>query len=284
MVKSAIVMDGRPLAKKIKRNLAFRIDTMERKPGLAVISVGNTDASKIYENVKRKDCQECGIYYEHHHLPEDATSTDEIIRVINKLNNNDRIDGIVIQFPLPEEINEQLIRMAIRPDKDVECIHPINSGGLMLNMDCLLPCTPAAVMELLEEYDISTMYKTATVIGRSNIVGKPMAMLLTQRNATVTICHTMTPNLKEACLGADIIISAAGQPNLITADMVRVGATVIDVGINRDEVGNLCGDVDYKEVSKKAFWITPVPGGVGPVTRAVLMDNVLHAAIAHVKY
>ena len=207
----------------------------------------------------------------------------ELLDGIHFLNDREGIDGILIQFPLPGHLDDREIQLAIRPDKDVDCVHPSNLGDLILGVDCFWPCTPAGVMRLLAEYNIDPAYKNCAMVGRSNIVGKPQAMLLLRSDCTVTVCHTKTPDLAAECRRADILISAAGHPGLITAGMVKEGAVVIDVAVNRDAAGKLCGDVDYEAIREKASYITPVPGGVGPVTRAVLMENTLTAARLHGK-
>lgn len=279
---SAVVMDGKALAAKIREQVRLQVEQMERKPGMAMVLVGENPAAQVYEAGKRKDCQQCGIYYETFRLPEDVPQK-ELLDVIHFLNDREGIDGILIQFPLPEHLDDRAIQLAIRPDKDVDCVHPSNVGDLTLGVDCFWPCTPAGVMRLLAEYHIDPARKNCTMVGRSNIVGKPQAMLLLRSDCTVTVCHTKTPDLAAECRRGDILISAAGYPGLITVDMVKEGAVVIDVAVNRDEAGKLCGDVDYGPVAEIASYITPVPGGVGPVTRAVLMENTLAAALKHGK-
>ena len=279
---AAIVMDGKALAAKIKEQVRLRVEQMERKPGMAMVLVGENPAAQVYEAGKRKDCQQCGIYYETYRLPEDVPQK-ELLDVIDFLNEREGIDGILIQFPLPEHLDDRAVQLAIRPDKDVDCVHPSNVGDLTLGVDCFWPCTPAGVMRLLAEYDIDPAFKNCTMVGRSNIVGKPQAMLLLRRDCTVTVCHTKTPDLAAECRRADILITAAGRPGLITADMVKEGAVVIDVAMNLDAQGGLCGDVAFEAVAPKASFLTPVPGGVGPVTRAVLMENTLTAALRHGK-
>lgn len=279
---AAIVMDGKALAAKIKEQVRLRVEKMERKPGMAMVLVGENPAAQVYERGKGQDCRQCGIYYETYRLPEDVPQK-ELLDVIDFLNEREGIDGILIQFPLPGHLDGREIQLAIRPDKDVDCVHPSNMGDLTFGVDCFWPCTPAGVMRLLAEYDIDPAGKNCAMVGRSNIVGKPQAMLLLRRDCTVTVCHTKTPDLAAECRRADILITAAGRPGLITADMVKEGAVVIDVAVNRDEAGKLCGDVDYSPVAEVASYITPVPGGVGPVTRAVLMENTLTAALRHGK-
>lgn len=279
---AAIVMDGKALATKIKGEVAERVSVMEQKPGLAVILVGNNQASRVYVNGKKKDCGECGIYSQEYTLPEDATQ-QELLELIEQLNGREDIDGILVQLPLPRHLDEKEVLLAIRPDKDVDCFHPFNVGRMMIGEEGFKPCTPAGVMRMLEEYGIDPAGKRCVIVGRSNIVGKPQAMLMVQKNATVTICHTKTADLKAECLNADILVAAAGRVNLITGDMVKEGAVVVDVAMNRNEEGKLCGDVAYNECAVKASYITPVPGGVGPLTRAMLMENTLLAAKMHHK-
>ena len=279
---AAVVMDGKALAAKIKEQVRLQVEQMERKPGMAMVLVGENSAAQVYEAGKQRDCRQCGIYYETYRLPEDVPQA-ELLDVIRFLNEREGIDGILIQFPLPGHLDGREIQQAIRPDKDVDCVHPSNMGDLTFGVDSFWPCTPAGVMRLLAEYNIDPAYKNCAVVGRSNIVGKPQAMLLLRRDCTVTVCHTKTPDLAAECRRADILISAAGCPGLITAGMIKEGAVVIDVAINRDDHGKLCGDVDYGAALEKASYITPVPGGVGPVTRAVLMENTLAAALRHGK-
>lgn len=279
---SATVMDGKALAAKIKEQVRLRVEEMEHKPGMAMVLVGENPAAQVYERGKGQDCRQCGIYYETYRLPEDVPQK-ELLDVIDFLNEREGIDGILIQFPLPEHLDDRAVQLAIRPDKDVDCVHPSNVGDLTLGVDYFWPCTPAGVMRLLAEYDIDPAFKNCTMVGRSNIVGKPQAMLLLRGDCTVTVCHTKTPDLAAECRRADILISAAGHPGLIRADMVKEGAVVIDVAVNRDAQGKMCGDADYEAVRERASYITPVPGGVGPVTRAVLMENTLTAALRHGK-
>lgn len=273
-------IDGKTVAAKVKERVRQEAKKLPRKPGLAVILVGNDPASRVYVNGKRKDCEECGFYSEEYTLQENV-SQQELLELVETLNSREDIDGILVQLPLPKHIHERTIIEAISPAKDVDCFHPINVGNLMIGEKNFLPCTPTGIMELLEEYGIDPAGKRAVVVGRSNIVGKPIALLLLARNATVTICHSKTPDLAEHCRQADILVAAVGRRGLITADMVKEGAVVIDVAMNRDENGKLCGDVDYEAVAEKASYITPVPGGVGPMTRAVLMENTLLAAKRH---
>ena len=247
------------------------------KVGLAVVLVGNDPASQVYVNNTEKACQECGFYSEKYLLDENV-SMKELLDLIEVLNNRDEISGILVQLPLPKHLDEKEVINAINPAKDVDAFHPVNVGKIMIGDFDFLPCTPAGVMELIKESGIDPEGKECVVIGRSNIVGKPQAMLLLHKNATVTICHSRTKNLKEVTKRADILVAAVGKAKFVTEDMVKEGAVVIDVGMNRDENGKLCGDVDFENVSKIAGAITPVPGGVGPMTIAMLMQNTLKAA------
>lgn len=279
---SAVVMDGKALAAKVKEQVRQKAEKLGRRPGLAVIIVGDNPASRVYVNGKKKDCEECGFYSEEHALPGTAAQ-EELLELIAALNEREDIDGILVQLPLPEQFNEQEVLRAIRPDKDVDCFHPYNVGKLMIGEKGFLPCTPAGVMRMLEEYGVDVGGKHCVMVGRSNIVGKPQSILMLQKHATVTICHSRTPDLAEQCRRADILVAAVGKVGLITADMVKEGAVVVDVAMNRNEQGKLCGDVCYGEVAQKASYITPVPGGVGPMTRAMLMENTLYAAVSHGK-
>ena len=274
---AAVVMDGKALAAKIKEEVRQKVERMERKPGMAVVLVGEDPAALAYEAGKRKDCQEWGVYYDTFRLPEAATQ-EELLDVIGVLNDREDIDGILLLLPLPRHLDEGEAVRAIRPDKDVDCVSPVNLGQLLLGGEGFRPCTPAGVMRLLEEYGVDPEGKNCVVVGRSHVVGKPQALLLLGKNGTVTICHSRTPDLAAECRRADILVSAAGRPGLITGDMVKEGAVVIDVAMNRDAQGKLCGDVDYA-AAERAAYITPVPGGTGPVTRAVLMEQVLAAAL-----
>lgn len=276
----AIVLDGKALAAKCKEEVKKEAESLKRKPGLAVIIVGNNPASRVYVNSKRKDCEDCGFLSEEYAMPEETTQ-EELITLIETLNSREDIDGILCQLPLPKGIDEEAVLMAISPDKDVDGFHPMNMGSLLVGKEGFLPCTPYGVMEILKEYGIDPHGKHCVVVGRSNIVGKPMALLLLQKHGTVAICHSRTKNLAEVCRTADILVAAVGKVNLITADMVKPGAVVIDVAMNRNEAGKLCGDVDYPAVEAVASAITPVPGGVGPMTRAMLMKNTLLAAQKH---
>ena len=276
----AQILDGKALAKKIKEQVAADAAALPRRPGLAVILVGENPASQVYVRGKEKDCEECGILNLGRKLPA-QTSEEELLTLIAQMNADPAVDGILVQLPLPGHIDEGKVLRAISPAKDVDCFHPENVGEMMVGDPICWPCTPYGVMELLREYGISASGKHCVVLGRSNIVGKPMTLLLLRDNGTVTVCHSRTPDLKEQCLQADILVSAVGKVNLVTADMVKEGAVVVDVAMNRNEAGKLCGDVDYAAVAEKASYITPVPGGVGPMTRAILMKNVLAAAKDH---
>lgn len=270
-------LDGKALASKIKERVRTEAAGLPRRPGLAVVLVGNDPASRVYVTSKRKDCEECGFYSEEYALLENTTQA-ELLELVETLNGREDIDGILVQLPLPGHLDEEAVIQAIDPAKDVDGFHPVNAGNLLIGRPGFLPCTPAGVMDLLDEYGIDPAGKRAVVVGRSNIVGKPMALLLLRRNATVTVCHSRTPDLAEYCRQADILVAAVGRRGLITADMVKEGATVVDVAMNRDENGKLCGDVDFAAVAEKAAYLTPVPGGVGPMTRAALMENTLLAA------
>lgn len=279
---SAVRMDGKMVSAKVRGSILEEVNGLKEKgvrPGLAVIIVGEDPASKVYVRNKERACEECGFYSEKYALPEETTQ-EELLGLIDELNHNPHIDGILCQLPVPKHIDEQAIIDAISPEKDVDAFHPINVGKIMVGNFDFLPCTPAGVMQLLEEYDIDPNGKNCVVIGRSNIVGKPMAMLLLHKNGTVTICHSRTKNLKEVCAKADILVAAVGKADFVTADMVKDGAVVIDVGMNRKE-GKLCGDVAFDEVNEKASYLTPVPGGVGPMTITMLMKNTLKAAKLH---
>ena len=251
-------------------------------PGLAVIIVGDDPASRVYVNNKKKACEEIGILSEEYALPAETTE-EELLGLIDKLNNDKKISGILVQLPLPKGIDEEKVLNRINPKKDVDAFHPVNVGKIMVGNFDFVPCTPAGVMELIAESGIDISGKECVVVGRSNIVGKPMSMLLLHKNATVTICHSRTKNLSEVVKGADVVVAAVGKAKFVTADMVKEGAVVIDVGINRMDNGKLCGDVDFDAVAPKCSYITPVPGGVGPMTIAVLMQNTLKAAEAKIK-
>lgn len=278
---SAKILDGKALAAKIKASMAEKVKSMTSRPGLAVILVGDNQASRVYVTSKRKDCEECGFYSEEYTLPTEAEPQD-LLDLIDVLNNRTEIDGILVQLPLPPQFDEKAVLLAIDPDKDVDGFHPMNVGKLMTGEPCFLPCTPAGVMALLEEANIDPAGKHCVVLGRSNIVGKPQALLMLQKDATVTICHSKTPDMAAKCKDADILVCAVGKTGLITPDMVKEGAIIIDVAMNRDENGKLCGDC-CRETYEKASYYTPVPGGVGPMTRAMLMDNTYRAAKMHGK-
>ena len=274
---AATIMDGKALAAKVKEEVRQQTAQMGRKPGLAVVLVGDDPASRVYVNGKKRDCGECGIYSEEYALPAE-TSQQELLELVEALNGREDIDGILVQLPLPGHLDEEAVLNAIDPEKDVDCFHPVNVGRLVIGSPVFLPCTPAGVMEMLKEYDIPVRGKQCVVLGRSNIVGKPMGALLLQQDGTVITCHSRTPDLAKYTREADILISAVGRVGLVSADMVKEGAVVIDVAMNRNAEGKLCGDVDYAAVEPKASYITPVPGGVGPMTRAMLMQNLLTAA------
>ncbi|MBE6940647.1 MAG: bifunctional methylenetetrahydrofolate dehydrogenase/methenyltetrahydrofolate cyclohydrolase FolD [Ruminococcaceae bacterium] len=278
----AIRIDGKALAAQVKERVRQEAERLPRRPGLAVILVGENPASKVYVNGKEKDCAECGIISFPYKLPEETTQ-EELLALIRRLNEDEAVDGILCQLPLPKALDEDLVIHSILPEKDVDCFHPFNVGRMSIGDPVFLPCTPAGVMEMLRAYEIPVAGKRCVVLGRSNIVGKPMAMLLNQADGTVTVCHSRTPDMAALAREADILVSAVGRTGLVTADMVKEGAVVIDVAMNRDENGKLCGDVVFDEVEPKASYITPVPGGVGPMTRAVLMQNILTAAKAHQK-
>ncbi len=275
-----IIMDGKALAAKVKREVRAEAEGLPRRPGLAVIIVGDDPASRVYVNSKRKDCEDCGFLSEEYALPA-GTKQEELIALIEKLNDREEIDGILCQLPLPKGLDEEAVLMAISPSKDVDGFHPMNMGALLVGKEGFLPCTPYGIMEMLHEYDIDPKGKRCVVIGRSNIVGKPMALLLLQEHGTVTICHSRTQDLAAVCREADILVAAVGKVDMVTADMVKPGAVVVDVAMNRNAAGKLCGDVDYPAVKEIASAITPVPGGVGPMTRAMLMKNTLIAAKSH---
>ena len=279
---SALLMDGKALAARKKEEVREKVAALKRPACLAVILVGDNPASQVYVRSKEKDCQECGIACKDFRLPE-STTEQELLALVDQMNGDPEVDGILVQLPLPAQIREQVILEHIRPDKDVDAFHPENVGLICQGRNRYLPCTPAGVMELLHDAGIDPAGKHCVVLGRSNIVGKPMALLLLQEHATVTICHSRTADLKAQCLQADILVSAVGRRGLVTADMVKEGAVVVDVAMNRNEAGKLCGDVDFDAVSQKASYITPVPGGVGPMTRAMLMENTLTAARSHGK-
>lgn len=273
-------MDGKELAKTIRAELKEEVESLKKKgihPKLAVIMVGEDKASAVYVRNKSKACNEVGVEYEEFLLPTETTM-DKLLGLIETLNQDTNIDGILLQSPIPKHLDIDEAFRAIDPGKDVDGFHPVNVGKLSLNQDCFVSCTPFGIIKMLETYHVPIEGKHAVIIGRSNIVGKPLIQCLLNKNATVTICHSKTQNLEEVTKQADILIAAIGKPEFVTANMVKEGATVIDVGINRTEDGKLVGDVNFEEVSKKASYITPVPGGVGPMTVAMLMTNVVKAA------
>ena len=276
----AKIIDGKAVSQFVKDEVKKEVSALGEKGvsvGLAVIIVGNDPASRTYVNNKKKACEATGIISEEYALPEDTTM-DELLALIKELNAKKSINGILCQLPLPKHLDEKAVIENIDPIKDVDAFHAVNTGHIMIGDYSFLPCTPAGIMEMLKYYNIEIEGKECVVIGRSNIVGKPMAMLLLQKNGTVTICHSRTKNLKEVTSRADILVAAVGIPYFVTADMVKDGAVVIDVGMDRNKEGKLCGEVDFAEVEKKASYITPVPGGVGPMTIATLMKNTVTAA------
>ncbi len=273
-------IDGKAVAASVRAQVAEEAAALKEqgiRPGLAVVIVGDDPASRTYVNNKKKACAETGIYSEEYALPA-STTQEELMALVEKLNRKEEIHGILVQSPLPKGLDEKAVIEAINPAKDVDAFHPENVGRIMIGNFHFLPCTPAGVIELIRSQGIEIAGKNCVVVGRSNIVGKPMAMLLLHNNGTVTICHSRTRNLKEICASADILVAAVGKPKFITEDMVKPGAVVIDVGMDRDENGKLCGDVDFAHVEPKAGYITPVPGGVGPMTIAMLLKNTITAA------
>ncbi|MFY9198838.1 MAG: bifunctional methylenetetrahydrofolate dehydrogenase/methenyltetrahydrofolate cyclohydrolase FolD [Acutalibacteraceae bacterium] len=276
----AKIIDGKAVSAMIKESVAQQTKELVSsgiKPKLAVVIVGDDSASRVYVNNKKKACEVVGFESVEYALSKDTTQ-EELLKLIEKLNNDKSVNGILCQLPLPKQIDEEAIITAISPLKDVDAFHAENVGHIMIGNYTFLPCTPAGVMELLKSENIEIEGKNCVIIGRSNIVGKPMSMLLLQKNGTVTICHSKTKNLKEITKSADILVAAIGVAKFVTADMIKPGAVVIDVGMNRDENGKLCGDVDFDDVKQTASYITPVPGGVGPMTIAMLMQNTLMAA------
>ncbi len=277
----AKLINGKEIAASVRKRVRFEAAELREKtgvvPGLAVILVGDDPASKIYVGNKKKACLEAGFNSFEHILPAETTQ-QELLELIERLNEDPAVHGILCQLPLPKHIDERAVIAAISPKKDVDAFHPVNVGKIMIGDYDFLPCTPAGVMELIHSTGVSVGGKRCVVVGRSNIVGKPMSMLLLHENGTVTVCHSKTADLADECRRADILVAAVGKAKLITADMVKEGAVVIDVGMNRDSNGKLCGDVDFENVEPKASFITPVPGGVGPMTIAMLMCNTLTAA------
>ncbi len=273
------LIDGKIISASVKERVKGEVALLKEQgitTGLAVIIVGEDPASKVYVSNKKKACEDLGIISEEYALPENTTQ-EELLKLIDELNKKSSINGILCQLPLPRHLDEQAVINAILPEKDVDAFHPQNVGKIMLGDYDFVPCTPAGIMEMLQYENIDIEGKTCVVIGRSNIVGKPMGMLLLHKNGTVTICHSRTKDLASVCREADILVAAVGRPNFVTADMVKEGAVVIDVGINRVD-GKLVGDVDFNAVKDKCSAITPVPGGVGPMTIAMLMQNTLTAA------
>lgn len=274
------IIDGKLISKSVKDKIAEEVKELKKigvTPGLAVIIVGENPASQIYVRNKQRACEEVGFESFKYEMPENTTQ-DELLELIKKLNDDDSVNGILCQLPLPKHIDESTVINNISPKKDVDAFHPENVGRIMIGDYSFLPCTPAGVMELIASTGTDIAGKECVVVGRSNIVGKPMAMLLLHKSGTVTICHSKTKDLKAECQRADILVAAVGVPKLITGDMVKEGAVLIDVGMNRDENGKLCGDIDFDSCKDKASYITPVPGGVGPMTIAMLMKNTLTAA------
>lgn len=277
------IIDGKAISAAIRQELAEKTKQFKKEngfaPGLAVIIVGEDPASKVYVRNKHRACEEIGFASFGYELPADTTE-DELIGLVKKLNADERVHGILVQLPLPKHLDEEKVLLTIDPRKDVDAFHPYNVGKIMIGNYDFLPCTPAGVMELLKRSGISAEGKECVVVGRSNIVGKPQAMLLLQANGTVTVCHSRTKNLKEVCRRADILVAAIGKPEFFDASYIKEGAVVIDVGMNRRPAdGKLCGDVDYASVEPHASYITPVPGGVGPMTIAMLMQNTFTAAV-----
>lgn len=276
----AKLINGKEVSLAVQERIRKETEALKEKgitPGLAVVIVGDDPASRTYVNNKKKACERVGFHSEEYALPT-TTTQEELLALVKELNQRPEINGILVQSPLPKGLDEKMIVENIDPNKDVDAFHAVNVGKIMIGDFSFLPCTPAGVIELLDYEGIDIAGKECVVLGRSNIVGKPMAMLLLHRNGTVTICHSRTKNLQEVCSRADILVAAVGKPGFVTGDMVKEGAVVIDVGINRNAEGKLCGDVDFDSVVPKAAYLTPVPGGVGPMTIAMLMQNTLTAA------
>lgn len=274
------IINGKEVSSAVREQIANEVALLKNNgvtAGLAVIIVGNDPASKVYVDNKKKGCEQTGMNSFEYALPEETT-TEELIALIDKLNNDSNVHGILCQLPVPKHIDEEKVLNAISPEKDVDAFHPVNCGKVMTGDYKFAPCTPSGMMEMLKYYNIPVAGKHCVIIGRSNIVGKPMAMLMLENNATVTICHSKTENLSEITKQADILVAAVGKPKFVTADMVKDGAVVLDVGINRMTDGKLCGDVDFDNVADKTSFITPVPGGVGPMTITMLLKNTLEAA------
>lgn len=276
----AVIIDGKEVAKKTRENLKKEVEELKAiniKPKLAVVMVGDNAASKVYVKNKSKACNEVGVEYEEYFLDTNTTQK-ELIELIKKLNEDTSVNGILLQSPLPPHLDINEAFQTIDYRKDVDGFHPMNVGKLVLGQDTFVSCTPYGIMRLFEEYDIDLCGKNVVILGRSNIVGKPLVQCCLNKNATVTVCHSKTKDVTEAARNADVLISAIGKPNFVTENMVKDGAVVIDVGINRLDTGKIVGDVDFENVSKKASYITPVPGGVGPMTVAMLLNNVVKAA------
>lgn len=274
------IIDGKAVSAQVKERIRLETEQLKKKGievGLAVVIVGDDPASKVYVRNKKKACETVGFNSYEYALPAETTE-EELLDLVQKLNNDDKVNGILVQLPLPKHLDDKVIINNILPEKDVDAFHPVNVGKIMIGDYSFLPCTPAGVMELIASTGTEIAGKECVVIGRSNIVGKPQAMLLLHKSGTVTICHSKTKNLKEICQRADILVAAVGRAKMITSDYIKEGAVVIDVGMNRDENGKLCGDVDFEDCKDKASYITPVPGGVGPMTIAMLMQNTLTAA------
>ena len=277
---SAKIIDGKAVSAEVKAAVAAETAQLKEKglvPGLAVIIVGDDPASRVYVNNKKKACAAVGFHSEEYALPAQTTE-NELLHLVRELNENPHINGILVQLPLPAQIDEHKVIAAIAPEKDVDAFHAVNVGKIMIGDYDFLPCTPSGCMDLIHSTGVEIAGKNCVVVGRSNIVGKPMAMLLLHESGTITICHSKTNNLKEICQNADILVVAIGKAKFITGDMIKKGAVVIDVGMDRDENGKLCGDVDFDSAKEVAGYITPVPGGVGPMTIATLMRNTLTAA------
>ena len=276
----AEIIDGKELAKKVRKELKKEVDQLKEngiKPKLAVIMVGNDPGSTVYVRNKSKACEKVGIEFEEF-LFEETITEESLLELIDKLNQDDSVHGILLQCPVPKHIDVNKAFRAISPNKDVDGFNPINVGNLTIGVDAFISCTPYGVVKMLEEYNIKTEGKNAVILGRSNIVGKPMIQCMLNKNSTVTVCHSRTKDIGEVIKRADIVIAAIGKPKFVKADMIKDGAVVIDVGINRLEDGTICGDVDYETIKEKASFITPVPGGVGPMTIAMLLNNVVKAA------
>ena len=277
---SAQIISGKEIGTRMREEMALEVTKLKEQgitPGLAVVIVGENPASQVYVRNKEKACEQIGIYSEKHALPEETT-TEELLSLVDQMNNDPKLHGILVQLPLPKQIDEQKVLEAISPSKDVDGFHPYNVGQLVIGNSPFPPCTPYGMIKMLEYSNIEITGKKAVIIGRSNIVGKPISLLLLQRHATVTICHSRTKDLGAVAREADILVAAIGRPNFVTADMVKPGAVVLDVGINRLDNGKLCGDVDFEAVKEVASYITPVPGGVGPMTITMLLYNTINSS------